>query len=397
MSPDNSLSVLLKHGARSIPVLGVLLALCSLSGCRPFGPGGDPGPSWGGGTKVGSDGVLDAEVNGEIIPLLRKYLDGATSGPRLDEVFYVSLAGVEPPVPVMARIKWGSDQAWLVPTVPLTRGKTYTVVFDASKLYRGGRPDKYDVVVPKDGATSVTEITGLYPSQERVPANLLKFYVHFSEPMAEGHLFQYARLLDGAGKPVKQAFREVELWEDHHRRVTLWINPGRTKQALGLSESLGPVLEPDHGYTLEIGAGLPDEKGRSLAKSLRHPFRTAGFDREQPSIEKWQLAPPKAGTDDPLSLTFNEPLDHALAADGITVETGDGQPVAGTATVDPETRRWSFQPGAAWKGGYYQIVAAGVVEDLAGNSLYRPFETTTGQGPKPSANPPDFRRDFTVE
>ena len=396
MSPDNSLSVLLKQGARSIPVLGVLLALCSLAGCRSFGPGGDPGPSWGSGVKV-RDGQLNAEVNGEILPLLRKYLDGATSGPRLDEVFYVTLAGVEPPVPVLARLEWEAERALLVPTVPLTPGKKYTIVFDASKLYPEGQRSTSEVTVPKNTAASAAEITALYPGQGMVPANLLKFYVHFSEPMAEGHLFQYARLLDGAGKPVKQAFREVELWEDHHRRVTLWINPGRTKQALGLSESLGPVLEPDHRYTLEIGAGLPDEKGRLLAKTLRHPFRTANFDREQPSIEKWQLEAPKAGTDEPLSITFNEPLDHALASDGITVETGDGQPVAGTTTVDPETLRWSFKPGAAWKGGYYQIVAAGVVEDLAGNSLYRPFETTTGQGPKPSANPPDFRRDFTVE
>jgi hypothetical protein len=271
------------------------------------------------------------------------------------------------------------------------------VVFDASKLYRGGRLNQTDVFVPADGSYSSTRVEAVYPGQGTVPANLLKFYVHFSEPMAEGHLFKHVRLLDGAGKPVKQAFREVELWEDHHRRVTMWINPGRTKQALGLSESLGPVLEPERSYTLEILAGLPDERGRPLAHTFRRHFRTAGFDREQPSITKWQIQPPATGGTEPLTLVFNEPLDHALAVDAITIETADGRRVAGTATTDPDTLRWTFRPEARWSGGYYQVVAAGVVEDLAGNSLYRPFETTTGHGPKPTTNPPDFRRDFTVE
>ena len=42
------------------------------------------------------------------------------------------------------------------------------------------------------------------------------------------------------------------------------------------------------------------------------------------------------------------------------------------------------------------VVAGGELEDLAGNSLLRPFEAPVGSAPKPAAGPPTFRREFTV-
>jgi hypothetical protein len=279
--------------------------------------------------------------------------------------------------------------------VPLTRGRTYVAVFDAPRL--GGSfnaPLTGEYQVPADARASTATVTALFPNQAVLPANLLKFYVHFSEPMSEGKLFDYARLLDDRGKPVMQAFREVELWDDHHRRVTLWINPGRTKQALGLSESLGPVLVPNRHYALEIGAGLPDDRGRPLSRPFRLSFRTVAADHTQPGIDTWQLTAPVAGTREPLRVRFAEPLDHALAQDGLTVEAADGQHLAGQTDVDADAVGWSFTPSEPWRSGSYQLKAAGELEDLAGNSLYRPFESTGGKGSKPVAKPPVFRRDF---
>lgn len=345
-----------------------------------------------------ADGRLEAEVNGEIIGPLRKYLGGATSGPRLDEVYYVALADAQPPIPVLAHLEYHGDAARLVPNVPLTRGRTYVVVFDSGKVL-GEAPDPHrtEVTVPPEVSSSPSRVTAVYPGQGLVPANLLKFYVHFSEPMSEGKLFDYARLLDGKGKPVMQAFREVELWADHHRRVTLWINPGRTKEALGLSESLGPVLVPNRSYTLEIRAGLPDEKGRPLGQTFRLPFRTTTADHTQPRIDAWQIIPPAAGIKSTLQVRFKETLDYALAQDGISVETADGQPFAGALDVDSDAAGFTFVPSEPWRSGSYRLKAAGVVEDLAGNSLYRPFEAPAGQAEKPLATPPAFHREFKVE
>lgn len=361
-------------------------------------PGGDPPPAWGSGTRVDEAGQLHTEVNGkELVASLRKYLGGATSGPRLDEVFYVTLAKAQPPVPVLAHLEYHGDEARLVPQVPLSRGQDYVVVFDFGKVTgRDREPERTEITVPADSNSSASRVTTVFPGQETLPANLLKFYVHFSEPMSEGKLFDHVRLLDGSGKPVTQAFREVELWSDHHRRVTLWINPGRTKQALGLSESLGPVLVPNRNYTLEIGAGLPDDRGRPLAQPFRLRFRTAAADHTQPSIATWQFTTPPAGTREPLRVRFAEPLDHALAQDGLAVETVDGRRVPGRAEVDVGSTSWSFTPDEPWRSGSYRVTAAGEVEDLAGNSLYRAFETRAGQGAKPTATPPVFRREFAV-
>jgi hypothetical protein len=254
-----------------------------------------------------------------------------------------------------------------------------------------------EYTVPVQRRPSEARITAVYPSQGVLPANLLKFYVHFSEAMSEGHLFEHARLLDGEGRPIAQAFREVELWSADHRRVTLWINPGRTKQSLGLSESLGPVLAPGRTCTLTITPGLPDEQGRPLAKGKRHPFRTGAPDREPPDIERWQLDLPAAGSRAAFTVRFPEPLDHALASRLIRVERRPGEAVAGSAAVAEDCRSWRFTPQSAWQPGEHELVAGGELEDLAGNSLARPFETTEGQGSKPSPIPPEFRRRFRIE
>ena len=375
-------------------MVGVLLISFVMPGCVRT----DAATSFNLSPDPQDDTRVSAVVEGGAAAALRRHLKGATSGARLDEVFYLSLKEASKPVPVLARIEWTGDRARLVPSVPLTRGQTYVAVFDAPRLSNSfSAPLTSEYRVPVDARSSPSTVTAVFPNQPVLPANLLKFYVHFSEPMAEGQLFQYARLLDADGRPVMQAFREVELWGDHHRRVTLWINPGRTKQALGLSESLGPVLVPDRDYTLEITAGLPDAAGRPLAKPFRLPFHTGPADHTQPVIDTWQITTPASGTSQPLQVRFSESLDHALAQVGIKVETADGKPVPGRVQVDAASTRWTFTPEAPWRPGQYQLSAAGEVEDLAGNSFYRPFETTAGQGARPNATPPVFRRGFHVE
>jgi len=340
---------------------------------------------------------IAAVVEGGAARALRAHLHGATSGPALDEVLYLSLRDAQPRIPVLARVEWSGDSARLSPTVPLTRGKTYVATLEAARLSGSfSGPIREEYTVPEDHSPSLSRVTAVYPNQEILPANLLKFYIHFTEPMAEGKLFQFVRLLDAQGKPISQAFREVELWDDDHRRVTLWINPGRTKQALGLSESLGAVLEPEKSYTLEIGKGLPDQLGRPLPTTHAKPFRTVGADHEQPVVDDWTLVAPSLGSREPLRVTFPAPLDHSLALDSIGVEAPDGSLMPGRIELDDTSTAWTFFPNSPWAAGEHRLAAKGEVEDLAGNSLYRPFETTAGDAGRPATHPPLFRRVFKV-
>ena len=50
------------------------------------------------------------------------------------------------------------------------------------------------------------------------------------------------------------------------------------------------------------------------------------------------------------------------------------QPIPGRAEVDLDQRRWRFTPDRPWVAGEYQLLVDPDLEDLAGNSVRRPFE-----------------------
>lgn len=332
---------------------------------------------------------------------VRDKLKPETPREQLDRVFYLAVqpaegAGTAHPVPLLARLEWGEERLRLVPQTSLTPGLAYEAVFDGPRLNPALPRLTESYQVPMEKRASEARVVALHPNRKELPANLLKFYVHFSRPMAEGKVFQHARLLDARGEPIDQAFREVELWEDNHQRLTLWINPGRTKRSLGLSESLGPVLEADREYTLELTAGLPDSRGRKLAEGLRHTFRTTGYDRTQPALSTWEVEPPAAGSREVLTVQFGEAMDHALAEQGIRVMGPGEVAVPGTPRLSDDGRRWTFTPAGDWAAGEHVLTAAGEIEDLAGNSLYRAFETPAASGKHPTPTPPEYRLPFTI-
>jgi hypothetical protein len=88
-------------------------------------------------------------------------------------------------------------------------------------------------------------ITAIHPGTDRLPANHLKFYLHFSQPMQQGVFQRHCALLDQNGKPVVEPFRETELWSADRKRLTLWLHPGRQKTGVNLNDEFGPVLQPD--------------------------------------------------------------------------------------------------------------------------------------------------------
>jgi hypothetical protein len=75
-----------------------------------------------------------------------------------------------------------------------------------------------------------------------------------------------------------------------------------------------------------------------------------------------------------LTVTFEKSLDAALAARLVWVEYAEGHKVAGTVALSEKEGRWQFTPAEAWKAGKYALVADTRLEDLAGNSIARPFE-----------------------
>jgi hypothetical protein len=63
----------------------------------------------------------------------------------------------------------------------------------------------------------------------------------------------------------------------------------------------------------------------------------------------------------------------------------------GQGRLEDGGRVWSFVPESAWRPQPHRLAAGAALEDLAGNSLERPFETHEGEQSLP---PPRASRRF---
>jgi hypothetical protein len=237
----------------------------------------------------------------------------------------------------------------------------------------------------------------IHPAAEVLPANHLKFYLLFPEPMREGVFLTHCRLLDARGREVSDPFRETELWSADGRRLTLWLHPGRQKTGVNLNVEFGPVLVEGGQYTLRISGQWPTARGTPLGNDSVKTFAASAADRTQPALDRWRLLLPRARFRDPLLVQFDEPLDWALLHSKVRVERSDGTRVGGAIQIGRGERTWAFTPDEPWRAGDYQLTAEGVLEDLAGNSLLRPFEVDLSRALRPATPKPAlFQIPFAV-
>lgn len=243
-------------------------------------------------------------------------------------------------------------------------------------------------VVPSEALHVGAIVEAVQPACAEVPANLLKFYVHFSRPMREGReVFTRIRLLDPRGEEIGAPWRDTELWTEDAKRLTLWIHPGRVKQGVNLREQLGPILHPGERYTLVVEATMRDATGQALAREFRRSYFTTAEVHARLDLAAWQIHPPRAGTRGPLRLVSPVVLDHALALRCLRVRG-----VQGATALSEDGRTWTFTPEAGWEAGPYTLVADAWMEDVAGNTFERVFDTDLTA---PSAKPAQTTREFT--
>jgi len=217
-------------------------------------------------------------------------------------------------------------------------------------------------------------ITAIFPSGKEVPANHLKFYIHFSEPMRQGVFLQHCALLDERRQPVFEPFRETELWSEDRKRLTLWLHPGRQKTGVNLNEEFGPILRTNASYALVISGRWPSDTGVPLGKDVEKSFRAKERASGQLHAATWQVTPGPSGTTKPLEVYFPAPMDHALLQRCLRVVDMEGRAMEGTGATADHEQRWTFTPSRPWSDKLHHVLADPVLEDLAGNSLARPFE-----------------------
>lgn len=286
-----------------------------------------------------------------------------------DGTLVVTVAGADAPLFGESRV--ADDALVFESAFPLRPGITYRAVYTPS----AGDAVLRTFTLPEPPPGPPARLVRIAPSADVLPENLLKFYLHFSAPMARGEAYSRLRLLDGGGTPVELPFLEIdeELWDPGGMRLTVLFDPGRIKRGLKPREEVGPALEEGKRYTLVVDPGWPDATGRPLAEGRRKAFRVAPPDDVQPDPKRWKLTPPPAGSRDPLVVMFDEPMDDAMLRRVLGVTRG-GTAVPGRIEVSGKETRWTFTPEAPWTAAAHALEVHTTLEDLAGNSIEAPFE-----------------------
>jgi hypothetical protein len=280
------------------------------------------------------------------------------------------------------------------PRFPFVRGQSYHALW----LQPGSGEESARATLrlsSADGA-GTTRVTAVYPTADELPENLLRLYVEFSAPIGREGAVERIRLV-GPDGPLERPFvaPHVPLWNEAGDRLTLLLDPGRIKRGVGPHDALGAVLRQGAEYRLEVDAGMLDGEGRRLAAPFTRTFRVGPPDRLPPEPRGWALIAPRdrAGA---LTLEFPEPLDHALLARALRVEDAAGAMIAGQGAAGPGERSWTFRPAGAWPAGALRVIVDPALEDPAGNSVGRPFETRLGEPVPPGAQPAPVVLEFVV-
>jgi hypothetical protein len=245
------------------------------------------------------------------------------------------------------------------PRFPLVPGIGYHGVFKGGEFIMDP--------LPRSGKAA-TKIEHVYPSADVLPANTLKLYIYFSAPMSQGEAWHHIHLLNESGKPVPDAFLELdqELWDADNRRLTILFDPGRIKR--GLASTSLPLAAGKH-YRLSIDKEWHDSYGEPLAEGFEKTFTAGAADRTPPEPKRWRLHAPKAGTIEPLVVEFPKPMDYALLQRMLEVSG-----ISGTISVSRNETQWLFTPNMPWKAGEYHLTAGNTLEDISGNHLDRAFD-----------------------
>ena len=308
-------------------------------------------------------------------------LPTATAGAYLRFVRLDAEGGREGP-PVFGTYRLTGNTLRFEPEYRLGPGARYR----ATLVLPGRPPASVDYESPADvpaAAAGPPAVERVYPSADAVPANLLKFYVHFSRPMRPTErIFDQMHLIDEQGRPVHDPWRRLPQWSDDGRRLTLWIHPGRVKRGVNLREELGPVFVPGRRYRLRVDPTIEDLAGRPMGRPFETAFAATAEDHDRPAPAAWKLDPPRAATRDPLTVTFAEPLDHALLHRLLAVRDAAGRPVEGAIEVADRETTWRFSPAKPWAAEAHTLVADDLLEDLAGNTPVRVFDTDMRAAPQ---------------
>lgn len=348
-------------------LLLLLLAVSlPLTACRR---GAEPRPF---GIKLVADPAKPAEAYIEVQGLDSRRLRSTTDLQGVLSVNVKDPAGSVASVPVAGQYTAAGDALRFRPAFPFDPGRSYRVTFNGLDKRQ---PLQETLTMPSAAPGARTIVTHVYPSGDVIPANQLRMYVEFSAPMGRRPGLDFITLLDDQGAPVVDPFLPVdgELWNGDRTRFTVFFDPGRQKRGILPNREIGASLVAGRRYTLRVSRDWPDGHSQPLGEPFERSFIVGPPDRSPLDVSSWRISTPREGSSDPLVVTFPESLDHGLLMRAVGVRQ-DGAPMVGDVRADEDETRWTMTPREPWRAGRYELIALGILEDLAGNRIGRAFE-----------------------
>ena len=283
-----------------------------LAGTRPFD----------GATEVSADTAVEVR--------LAPGVDPASAGAN----FTLTQAGG---ATVAGQVAPGTNAFFFRPTVPLVRGATYEARLAPGIQSVTGAPLNTEPLAWGFRVMSELAVDQVAPAPDttEVPTTTRQITVRFNHPVVP--------LVGVAG----QANLPTAL------TITPPLNAeGRWIDTSTFALSTTAPLAPATRYEVEVLAGLRDQTGSALQAPFRWSFSTI-----MPQVIEttpwsgYEYTPPSQ----PITVTFNQPMNPASLQTAVQVVAAAGQAVPGTVAVNGHVA--TFTPAAPFeRGGSYQIV-----------------------------------------
>ena len=298
--------------------------------------------------------------------------------------------------PIPGRYVASRDGLEFHPRTPLGPGRSYRVRFDPARLPAARQESAVEVTVSVQSRPEQprAQVTSISPADQVWPANLLRFYVHFSAPMSQTDGAALVRVLDDSGRPVSEAVATtaIDFWNDTRTRYTGFLNLHGSRRAGRAPRR--DALEAGREYSLEVDAAWRDAKGRPLLQPYRHRFRVGPAVREPLRTSEWTISVPAAGGLAPLVVSFPRALDIGLLEESLAVARPGESPLGGHVTVSPGATEWRFTPATTWQRGTYELLVLATLEDSAGNRVNQAAGASTADDEPGLVEP--FKLPFSV-
>jgi len=292
--------------------------------------------------------------------------------------------------PMAGRTVVDGDDVCFVPRFAFVPGTAYRA--------RVGGHDVGAAVRPEVAADRSTEVVAIHPSVPVVPRNLLRLYVQFSAPMAEGDAAEHVALVDEEGAPMVASLLRMdeELWDASRQRLTVLLDPARIKRGLVSHAAAGYPLRRGAAFRVVVDEGFRDARGVALRAGAERRYLVGDDERRRVDPAAWQITPPAVATQAPVRVVFDRPLDHGLATRCLRVVDADGRRVAGAVRLAPDARSWELEPTQTWRAGRHAVEVDATLEDLAGNSVARVFDRALADADDDRRRPGDRALPFLL-